>query len=266
MNRALSPDLLARCHRNAIEDYRAFALCATGAMVEEHEGSLFVNLGGGDSMENVAFITEARTDPPGALDLAERFFERNPHPWSVILHPNVQKAMRPVLAARRFFDEGKFPGMVLHPLPERPLEPPGGLRIVRVETLDQLVDLQHAASRSFGGPYEAPEASWLEAKGLTWYVGYENRTPVVHGILVVTHGIAGVAYVGTAPEGRRRGFARALVSRIVSDGRGQGCDAAYLWATPMGSHVYPSLGFRTILEYEIWSVPGSPLPKAIRGE
>jgi len=259
-----SPELLARCHANALEDYRAFAEAAVRADIEEEPGSLFVNLDSRDSIENVAFFTET-PDPVRALDRAEAFFRRNPRPWSVILHPGAQPAMRLPLAARGFRDEGKFPGMLLDPIPEEAVAPPDGLRIVPVETLEQLEDLQRAAAEAYGVPYEAPEKGWLSARGLTSYVGYFDGTPVVHGILVAAHGIAGVAYVGTAPKGRHRGFARALVSRIVSDGRAKGCDAAYLWATPMGYGVYAGLGFRTILNYEIWSAPGSPLPPAIRG-
>ena len=83
--------------------------------------------------------------------------------------------------------------------------------------------------------------------------------------MIVAYGLAGVAYIGTVPEARRRGFAQALVGRILSDGRGQGCEAAYLWATPMGYGVYARMGFERILDYEIWSSPGNPLPPSIRG-
>ena len=258
-------ELLSRCHANALEDYRAFARVTAGAAVEEEPGSVFVDLAGGDSLENVAFFTEAPTDPTEALGRAIRFFRRRKRPWSVLLVPKTKRAMRPALAARGFLNEGRFPGMILRPLPERGRKVPDGFVVRRAETLADLEDIQRAASHSYGVPYERPDPDWLRSPAISLYAGYSENEPVAHGALIVAYGIAGIAYVGTVPEGRRRGFASALVDRILVEGHRRGCDAAYLWATPMGFAVYERLGFERVLDYEIWSAPGAPLPPAIRG-
>jgi N-acetylglutamate synthase-like GNAT family acetyltransferase len=97
------------------------------------------------------------------------------------------------------------------------------------------------------------------------YLGYDGEEPVSLAALIVAHRIGGIAYVGTVPEARRRGFAEGVVWRAIADARQFSCDAAYLWATPMGRAVYEGMGFRRILDYRIWSAPHSPLPAAIRG-
>jgi GNAT superfamily N-acetyltransferase len=154
--------------------------------------------------------------------------------------------------------------MLLRPIPAKIPALPSGLRIEKAETMDQLEALEHAAARAYGIGYTDPDARWLRNPGVSLYVGYHGKEVVAHGLLVEAHGVAGVGYIGTVPEWRRRGFAAAMVWRIVSDGREAGCDAAYLWTTPLGHNVYAKIGFERILDYEIWSAPGTPLPPAIR--
>jgi GNAT superfamily N-acetyltransferase len=262
--RRLPPQLIARCHAAALEDYRLFARYTDGGAIEEDPGSLFVNLDSVDTMENVAFFLDPPSDPVEAFNRAEAFFHRHGRPWCALLFPEAQRAMRPVLAKQGFLDEGKFPGMLRRGPPSATPPAPEGLRIKRADSLNHLEDIQRAASRSYGIPYEPPDPRWLRAPGLSLYVGYLGRRPVVHGALIAAYKVAGVAFVGTVPEGRHRGFARALVGRILSDGASEGCDVAYLWSTPMGFGVYASMGFERILDYEIWSSPGAPLPPAIR--
>ncbi len=262
--RVLPADLVARCHANALEDYRAFGRASSGGAIEERPGLVLVCTNSEVSLENAAFVTEPPDDPKGLLDRARTFFESRLSPWCVILFPEAKEKMQPFLSSRSFTDEGRFPGMLLRPIPSRTPAAPDGLRIEKADTIEQLEALEHAASRAYGVPYTGPDPRWLRNPGVSLYVGYHDEEPVVHGLLVEAHGIAGVAYIGTVPEWRRHGFAAAIVWRIVSDGREHGCDAAYLWATPLGHNVYAKMGFERILDYHIWSAPGHPLPPSVR--
>jgi len=62
----------------------------------------------------------------------------------------------------------------------------------------------------------------------------------------------GVYAVGTAPEWRRRGLARALMLHVLADARQGGARTASLQSTPMGQRLYEQLGFRTVGRYEEW--------------
>jgi GNAT superfamily N-acetyltransferase len=262
--RNVPAELVARCHANALEDYRVFGRASSGGVVEERPGLVLVCTTSDDSLENVAFITEPPDDPVSVLDRARAFFRSVHRPWCVILFPEVRETMRAALSAAGFVDEGRFPGMILQPIPAHAPPAPAGLRIEKAETLEQLEAIEHAAARAYGVKYSGPDPRWLKSPGLSLYVGFQGNEPVVHGLLVVAQGVAGVGYIGTVPEWRRRGYAEAIVRRIVSDGRDQGCDAAYLWATPAGHNIYAKMGFERILDYEIWSAPGTPLPVSIR--
>jgi len=262
--REVSPELLARCHANTLEDYRVFARSTEGGGIEEYPGVLLVCTGGRDSLENLAIVTEPPIEPQQVLDRAVSFFGRHRCPWAVLVFPEAVPSMQRVLSLASFQDEGEFPGMVITPIPARTPAPPDGYRVVRAQTLDELARLEHVASKAYGVPYGAPDPRWLRHPGVSLYVGYYQDEPVAHGALIVAHAVAGVAYIGTVPQHRRRGFAESLVWQIVRDGHAQGCDAAYLWATPLGRTVYAKMGFEEIVDYRIWSAPGSPLPQTIR--
>jgi GNAT superfamily N-acetyltransferase len=260
----VASELLARCHANTLEDYRVFARSTEGGAIEERPGLLLVSIGGRDSLENLAFVLSPPDDPGEVLDRALDFFRRHPVPWGVLAFPEAVASMAPALSRSGFLDEGTFPGMVLHPIPDAVPDPPSGFRVERARTLGELERLEHAASRAYEVPYGGADARWLTVPGLSLYIGYFRDEAVAHGALIDSHRVAGVAYIGTVPEQRRRGFAEAMVWRIVSEGRAAGCDAAYLWATPLGRTVYAKMGFRRVVDYRIWSAPGFPLPTSIR--
>jgi GNAT superfamily N-acetyltransferase len=262
--RRLPAELVARCHANAIEDYRAFARTTEGGEIHEGPGRVFISTSGVNSLENPAFFTATPDDPATALREARAFFDGHGVPWSAILLPEVREAMAPSLAGAGFRDEGKFPGMILRPIPDEAVRLPDGLTVERVENEEQLDALEHAAALAYDTPYGGGDPRWLDYPGLSLYLGSWKGKPVAHGVLVAAFGIAGVAYIGTVPDARHRGFAQAIVRTIVAEGRSHGCDAAYLWATPIGRAVYAKMGFERILDYEIWSAPGFPLPSAIR--
>jgi GNAT superfamily N-acetyltransferase len=262
--RRVAPELLARCQANTLEDYRVFARSTEGGAIEEWPGVLLVCTGGENSLENLAIVTEPPPEPKYVLERALSFFRHHHRPWSLLAFPEALAPMEPVVSNASFQDEGKFPGMLMEPLPARTPAPPDGFRVDRAETLEELERLERTASKAYSVPHGGADPRWLRQPGVSLYLGHYHDEPVAHGALIVAHRVAGVAYIGTVPEHRRHGFAEAIVWRIVKDGRAQGCDAAYLWATPLGRTVYAKMGFEEVLDYHIWSAPGSPLPKAIR--
>lgn len=62
----------------------------------------------------------------------------------------------------------------------------------------------------------------------------------------------GVYAVGTAPDWRRRGLARALMLHVLADGRRRGARTASLQSTRMGQPLYAQLGFRPVGRYDEW--------------
>jgi GNAT superfamily N-acetyltransferase len=256
--------LIARCHANAIDDYRAFARYSVGGAVEEGPGLVLISSAAADSMGNPAFVTRPPQDPAALVGRATSFFRAHHVPWILITFPEATDAMTPSASAAGLRDQGAFPGMVLDPIPERIPPPPTDFLVERATTLDQLELIERTGAKAYGKPYSAPDEGWLRSPEMSLYLGRYRGEPVSLGALIVAHEVAGVAYIGTVDGFRRRGFAEAVVWQLVAEGRQRGCDVSYLWATPMGRTVYEGMGFRRLLDYHIWSSPGDPLPAGIR--
>jgi ribosomal protein S18 acetylase RimI-like enzyme len=107
----------------------------------------------------------------------------------------------------------------------------------------------------------ALERDVLAPAGKRWF-GVRNRRGVVVslGALLVAEGVGYVDGVATFPRARRRGYASALVARIVREARSAGARRVWLLADPEAPEVvrmYARLGFREVAR--IGSTRG-PLP------
>ena len=79
-----------------------------------------------------------------------------------------------------------------------------------------------------------------------------NGTMVACGLGILDRGHVGIYAVYVDASCRRRGFARAIVSAILSEGRKKGCSKAYLQCVKgnrPASRLYESMGFRTLYTY-----------------
>jgi predicted acetyltransferase len=65
----------------------------------------------------------------------------------------------------------------------------------------------------------------------------------------MTGDVAGIYFVSTLAEFRRRGFGEAMTWRAIADARTTGCTLSYLQASRMGRHIYEGMGFRVFEEY-----------------
>ena len=96
-------------------------------------------------------------------------------------------------------------------------------------------------------------------------LGEEDTTSDLSAWAIVRDGVAvtgawsflhetdcGIYGVGTLPEWRRRGLARALMEHVLADAQERGARTATLQSTRMGQPLYESLGFEPAGRYEEW--------------
>lgn len=178
---------------------------------------------------------------------------------------HVGPSMRPLDLGRRlvaagFTPGGSEPGMALRLADlDPPPEPTAAeLRVVRVGTLDQLQTWVDALGRGFG---EGPkEAAWVgsvyQRLGLSdpWrhYLGYLGDEPVATATIFLTDDVAGVYFVMTVPEARRRGLGRAITHATLEQARVSGAQYAVLGSSAAGRSVYHSLGFREYCTIDLY--------------
>lgn len=181
-------------------------------------------------------------------------------PFYVVLRRGRDDHLSPVLTELGIqIEDGVLPGMALHPIPtgEPPL--PSGHEIRRIEDEAGLEEHIQTATDGFEMPEPivrafVGEALWTRP-GCTVYVGYTDGEAVSTGFSVRTGRTLGVFSIATLPTARRRGYGAAMTARLAADGVAAGCDVATLQASEMGRPIYERLGYRTVVEYDVWYGP-----------
>ena len=87
------------------------------------------------------------------------------------------------------------------------------------------------------------------------YLGWLDDEAVATASIYLGAGVAGVYFVMTVPEARRRGIGAAITRAALQEARATGVQYGVLESSPAGRSVYAGLGFReycTIDLYE-WS-------------
>jgi GNAT superfamily N-acetyltransferase len=93
--------------------------------------------------------------------------------------------------------------------------------------------------------------------GRRWFCVREAGVPVALAGLLVLEGVGFVDHVVTLPHARRRGYATALASAVVSAARARGAERTYLLAEPEGdaARIYERIGFRAETQIASWISP-----------
>ena len=88
----------------------------------------------------------------------------------------------------------------------------------------------------------------------------ENGIPVAAGRTALIDGLAGFYQIATAPDARRKGHARQVMSALMAFAAGNGAQRGYLQVEMRNAParaLYGSLGFNPLYNYDYWPVPTS---------
>jgi hypothetical protein len=146
---------------------------------------------------------------------------------------------------------GDSPQMVCRArLPEQPL--PDGVEIRMVTDASgarDFADVVGPAYVSLGAPEEANRSHFsgpnalLTGPQLQSAVAYLDGQPVSCAQILVSHGIAGVYWVGSLEAARGRGLAEAVTRYVTNLGFDLGAADVQLQASPMGEPIYRRMGY-----------------------
>lgn len=100
-------------------------------------------------------------------------------------------------------------------------------------------------SKAFKELYsQIPPYLYSKDSNFGFYVGFFENKPVVSGILFVNEGVAGIYYILTSPEYRKRGFATLMMEYLLQQVKEKGISLAILLASKEGKQLYNKMGFR----------------------
>jgi hypothetical protein len=247
-------------HLNRIEFSRATARWSgrSGRVVEE-DGVL---LCAADSDFPVVFNSVHRLDPAVPAEevvrRADAFFGAAGRGYTLnvrVGHPE-DEDLRTVALQADLVELTGAPEMVCTQAVEtRP--PPDGVTLRSVDrdgALDDFVAVADAAYVSLGVPLgcirraiSATEA--LAGPDVATVVADLEGEPVATALCLLSHGIAGVYYVGTLERARGRGLADLVTRAVTNRAFDEGARASTLQASAMGEQIYARMGYREIYRY-----------------
>jgi len=244
----------------AIEDNAAELLMAMGAAgggVQREDAAARWTIGGSPIDYHNAVVAA-----PGDVDavIAESLAELENHgvPGSWHAGPSMRSnGLGERLVAAGFASGGSEPGMAVRLDELRTPAVVPGLEIVRVRDDDALATWDGTLGRGFGeGEREARWVAEVYRKlgyGDPWrhYLGRLDGEPVATTTIFLGAGVAGVYFVMTIPEARRRGIGAAITYAALREAEAV-AEYGVLGSSPAGRSVYAGLGFREYCTIELY--------------
>ncbi len=143
-----------------------------------------------------------------------------------------------------------------------PSELPAGAELRQLTAVEQATDFWQVATTSYSSIGFPPEVfagytnhTGLLAENVVAFIAYLDGEPVSIAMTIVSHGVAGIYWVGSLEQARGKGLGRAVTVAATNAGFDLGADLASLQASPMGKPIYEALGYETAFDYRMFMSP-----------
>jgi GNAT superfamily N-acetyltransferase len=247
-------------HLNLIDSSRRLFELDPGAEIDAGDGSLF---GAGRSthpvISNAAFRIDDGLDPDELIDRARDFFAARGHGFAVWARAGLAEDRELIAAAEAAGLRAVYemPEMVLDGRPED-TSLPAGVELRRVASPRDAAAYWQVATESYASIGFPPEIfafyenhEYLWAGGAAAFLAHVDGRPAGISMTIVSHGVAGVYWVGCTEETRGRGLGRAVTAAAIDAGLEMGAASVSLQASPMGEPLYRRMGFETVFDYRL---------------
>jgi hypothetical protein len=140
------------------------------------------------------------------------------------------------------------------------VDPPAGIELRQATTEAEIADgiaVNGPAYASLGMPEEVigqavDRLDRVLEPHVATVVAYDGDQPVATAQAILSHGIAGVVWVGTAEVARGRGLGEAVCRWVTNWAFDQGAAAQSLEASTMGEPIYARMGYEELYRYTSW--------------
>lgn len=256
-------------HLNLVDSSCQLFEMDPGAKIEKGAGWAF---GAGRSthpvISNAAFRTDDGLDPAELIERAREFFAPRGRGFAVWTRSDGSDG--DLIAAAEgggLREVYAMPEMVLGGrAEERPA--PDGAELRRVESATDAADYWRVATSAYASIGFPPEIfafyenhGGFRAGNLAAFLAYLEGEPAGIAMTIVSHGVAGIYWVGCSEAARGRGLGWTMTAAAVNAGLDMGGSTASLQASPMGEPLYRRMGFETIFDYRLLA---SPPPEGAR--
>lgn len=250
----MSHPLFPLIDANLVESVREFARWQQGGEIVERDGVLLV---AGTTrfpvVSNAALRLDPEVAPASMLETVFGYFRDRRRGFTIWIRPRIDEDVEAAARGAGFREVSTSPWMALDaPIPDGGAVP--GLEIREVKDEAGVLaarDINREAYTALEMPSSEVDAVYGTPRRVLsppcrTFVGYENGRPVTTAMLLMTHGVAGVYWVGTVAAARGKGYAAAITRAVSHAGFESGARVVTLQASVMGESIYQRLGYRTI--------------------
>jgi ribosomal protein S18 acetylase RimI-like enzyme len=200
--------------------------------------------------------TDEHEPPDVYMARAKGFFSGRRKMFSLLLREHGDKAIIQYCKENKLFMVNQAPGMAL----DAPVEiaaVPAGAELRWAENAEAIQDFKQVvveAYKDLAFPREVSEGYFAHPERVispqtVIAVVYLEGEPVCTAMAMLSHGIAGVYWVGTLKKARGRGLAEYCTREVSNTAFELGARKVILQASPFGRPIYLKMGYREITRY-----------------
>ncbi|OGP67708.1 MAG: hypothetical protein A2W27_10850 [Deltaproteobacteria bacterium RBG_16_44_11] len=251
-------ELLFLSDLNLAESYREDSRWSTNTDIAEQDDMLFVC--GASTFPAVNFAIRVgrkpQTPPELFISQAKEFFAKRKRSFTITVRKHIDQDLLAKCEELKLMKLADIPGMFIKKtLEEKPL--PDGVTLKHVTTKAMVNDYAEVVALSFttlGMPEEASRSIFSNPNAflvphIYAVVAYKDNKPASCAFALLSHGIAGIYYVGTVETARGMGLAEHCVRAVGNTAFKFGARFVILQASPYGEPVYKRMGYQESTRY-----------------
>jgi ribosomal protein S18 acetylase RimI-like enzyme len=259
MKRSMSEaELLRLADLNLVEYWCESSRWMPGSEIVQQQDTVFINSALNFPVCNPVFnmATEPDGHPEVFLARAKTFFAKRKPLFSIRLRGHCDQAIIQHCKDNKVLLVAEGPGMVLDE-PIKGGKVPSGAELHWVDSENELQGFRQVvveAYQDLGLPREVSESYFAQAQRIiTPYqilaVVYLKGEPAATAHALLSHGIAGIYWVGTTKKARGKGLAEYCTREVGNAAFEMGARKVILQASKFGEPVYLKMGYREITRY-----------------
>ena len=247
-------------HLNYVETSREYARWSgrQGAVVEEDGLMLFATGSPFPVLLNGVWRLDAGVPGDEVIGRADEWFAARGRGYTVMVRPGVEEDVDLLAAAlgAGLHAVTDSPEMVIRARVAPPTLPDGvSLRWLAEDArLADFTRVSDAAYATLGMPdgvttEAATDLARMTEPHVHAVIAYRDDRPLAAAVTVLSHGIAGVYWVGTVPDARGMGLGEAVARAVTNRAFDRAALACTLQASAMGEPIYTRMGYETLYRY-----------------
>jgi hypothetical protein len=251
-------DLICLADLNHAESIRETGRWKANSEILEQGDFLMVAGGDKTPATNSAMRIGDHSRPPAdeIMNRVRDYFGSKGRGYSLHLRRHLDSDLEDLCRSSEMVKISESPGMSIQE-PIRIKDLPSGTTIRIIEDQSGAVDFAAVAIDSYqslGMPQKIGERIFATPERMLrpynhLVVAYLDGKPVSAAMLIFSHAIAGIYWVGTVESARKKGLAEACTSLVTNEGFKRGASCVILQASQYGEPIYRRLGFKEFTRY-----------------